>query len=70
MQMQSIPVLNQEEARWAYVLGKKPSLLTSKEKRLSKALLISGDLDTEGLISKLTSILQDYCGYYGWSKKR
>jgi hypothetical protein len=60
MEMQSIPVLNQEEARWAYVLGKKPSLMTEKEKRIAKTLLVSGDLDTDGLIKELSHILKEY----------
>lgn len=60
MEMQSIPVLNQEEARWAYVLGKRPTMITEKEKKIAKALLIPRDLDTDGLIKRLTSILKEY----------
>lgn len=60
MEMQSIPVYNQEEARWAYVLGKKVVLLSDREKKLSKALLLNKDLDTEGLIQALRSILKEY----------
>lgn len=60
MEMQSIPVLNQEEARWAYVLGTKPSLLTDKEKKIAKALLLPGSLDTDGLIKALSEILKVY----------
>lgn len=70
MEMQSIPVLNQEEARWAYVLGKKNILLTEKEKKLAKALRLSGNLDTDGLIAALSNILKDFFRYDTDGKNR
>lgn len=63
MEMQSIPVLNQEEARWAYVLGKKAYLLSDKERRLERSLLLDKSLDTDGLLLELKGILKEYFGF-------
>lgn len=63
MEMQSIPVLNQEEARWAYVLGKKAYLLSDKERRLERSLLLDKSLDTDGLLQALKGILKEYFGF-------
>ena len=50
MEYQSMPVYNQQEYRWATVAGRRPPLLSPREKRMCDALRFSGELDTDGVI--------------------
>ena len=58
MMLQSMKVFDQEQARWAGVLGKK-AVLSPAAVRLSKELIFSGDLDTDGVIRKMTRICEE-----------
>ena len=60
MEYQSMPVYNQQEYRWAGVCGRRVPLLSPREKRMAQALLFSGELDTDGVISAMQSFLQDF----------
>lgn len=58
MMLQSMKVFDQEEARWGKVLGKKP-VLSAGARKLADSLEFPGDLDTDGLIAKMTEIAGD-----------
>ena len=60
MEYQSMPVFNQQEYRWAVVCGRRPPLLTPREKRISEALRFSGALDTDGVIEAMKAFLQGF----------
>ena len=60
MEYQSMPVFNQQEYRWAVVCGRRPPLLTPREKRISEALRFSGSLDTDGVIAAMQAFLQSF----------
>lgn len=59
MEMQSMPVYTQQEARWADVLGRR-AVLTMREKRMAEALRFSGSLDTDGLLSVMEAFLHEF----------
>ena len=60
MAYQSVPVYNQQEYRWARVLGRRAPLLTPKEKRIAEALAFSGSLDAEGVIEAMGRFLEEF----------
>lgn len=60
MEYQSMPVYTQQEARWAGVLGKRPPLLSPREKRMAEALLFSGALDTDGVLEAMSGFLKTF----------
>ena len=60
MEYQSMPVFTQQEYRWATACGKRPPLLTPREKRIAKALRFSGALDTDGVIEAMRGFLMDF----------
>ena len=60
MEYQSMPVFNQQEYRWASVCGRRPPLLSPREKHMAEALLFSGALDTDGVIQAMQSFLQSF----------
>ena len=60
MEYQSMPVFTQQEYRWASVCGKRPPLLTPREKKIAEALRFSGDLDTDGVIAAMRDFLQGF----------
>ncbi len=60
MEYQSMPVFNQQEYRWASVCGRRPPLLSPREKRISEALRFSGRLDTDGVIAAMRDFLQSF----------
>ncbi|MBQ9685881.1 MAG: VWA domain-containing protein [Oscillospiraceae bacterium] len=60
MEYQSMPVYTQQEARWAACCGKRPPLLSPREKRMCEALCFSGALDTDGVLNAMTSFLQTF----------
>lgn len=59
MMLQSMKVFDQEQARWASVLGKKV-LLSPAAQRLSQALEFPENLDTDGVIDRMTQICMEY----------
>lgn len=63
MMLQSIPVYNQQQARWASVLGRKGDLLSSKEQSLEKALLFPGSLTADEVLFSMQQILLQYFHY-------
>ncbi len=60
MEYQSMPVLTQQEYRWAGVCGRRGPLLTPREKRIAEALRFSGALDTDGVLDAMRSFLQGF----------
>ena len=63
MMLQSMPVYDQEQARWAKVLGRRGDSLPSKERKLVGALEFSGDWDTEAVITAMKGILLSFFHY-------
>ena len=63
MEYQSMPVYNQQEYRWATVAGRRPPLLSAREKRLAEALRFSGELDTDGVLAAMAEVLRLYFHY-------
>ena len=63
MEFQSMPVYNQQEYRWATVSGRRPPLLSPREKRIAEALLFSGELDTDGVINAMRDFLNRFFRY-------
>ena len=60
MEYQSMPVYTQQEARWAPICGRRMPLLTPREKRMAEALRFSGDLDTDGVLARMESFLEEF----------
>ncbi len=60
MEYQSMPVYTQQEARWAGILGKRTPLLTPREKRISEALLFSGQWNTDEVLSHMEEFLRTF----------
>ncbi|MDD6154022.1 MAG: hypothetical protein PUB39_00400 [Eubacteriales bacterium] len=60
MMVMSVKVFNQEEYRWAKVLGKREPVLTPSEHALAKALEFPGDLDTDGVLRAMEAVLLDH----------
>ena len=63
MEFQSMPVYNQQEYRWATVSGRRPPLLSPREKRMAAALCFSGALDTDGVLEAMRSFLSTFFRY-------
>ncbi len=62
MEMQSMPVYTQHEARWAEVLGRR-ALLLPREKRMAEALRFPGTLDTDGVLAAMEAFLREFFRY-------
>lgn len=62
MEMQSMPVYTQQEARWAQTLGRH-AVLTPREKRMAEALRFSGALDTDGVLKAMEAFLREFFRY-------
>ena len=60
MEYQSMPVFTQQEYRWATACGRRPPLLTPREKRIAQALRFSGELDTDGVLQAMRAFLLDF----------
>ncbi len=60
MEYQSMPVSNQQEYRWAAVSGRRPPLLSPREKHIADALLFSGELDTDGVLDAMRDFLNRF----------
>ena len=63
MEYQSMPVYTQQEARWASCCGKRPPLLSPREKRMAEALRFSGALDTDGVLDAMRDFLLRFFRY-------
>ena len=63
MEYQSMPVYTQQEARWASCCGKRPPLLSPREKRMAEALRFSGTLDTDGVLDAMRDFLLRFFRY-------
>ena len=59
MMLQSILVYNQQQARWAKVLGRRQDLLTPRERAIAECLEFPGSLDTDGVLQRMAEILQE-----------
>ncbi len=59
MEMQSMLVYTQHEARWANLCGR-GALLTPREKRMAEALRFPGTLDTDGVLDAMTAFLREF----------
>lgn len=59
MEMQSMLVYTQQEARWAAIAGR-GAILTPREKRMAEALRFPGTLDTDGVLDAMTAFLRDF----------
>lgn len=68
MEMQSMLVYEQQNARWSEVTGKK-TLLIGKKRKIYEALRFPGDLDTDGLISTMEAFLSEFFRYVPGKKK-
>ncbi|MCR4656112.1 MAG: hypothetical protein K5770_07795 [Lachnospiraceae bacterium] len=62
MELQSMPVYTQQEARWSEVLNKR-LLLSSREKRMAEALRFPGELDTGGVLKAMEGFLWEFFHY-------
>lgn len=63
MEYQSMPVYTQQEARWASCCGRRPPLLSPREKRMAQALRFSGELDTDGVLDAMRDFLKTFFRY-------
>lgn len=63
MELMSMPVYTQLEARWASVSGRKLPVMTAKQKAMYEALALDGTVGTEELILKMQSFLDTFFGF-------
>ncbi len=63
MELMSMPVYTQLEARWASVSGRRLPVMTAKQKAMYEALVLDGTVDTEELILKMQSFLGTFFGF-------
>ena len=63
MEYQSVPVYNQQEMRWASVLGRRLPLLSAREKKIAEALRFSGEWDLDETLRKMAAFLKEYFRY-------
>ena len=63
MEVMSMDVYTQQQARWAEVTGRRLPGMSTKEKAMCEALKLGGELDTEEIISKLKAFLSEYCRF-------
>lgn len=64
-QMESMSMLTytQQQARWAFVTGRRLPMMSKKEKGMHEALMLSGEMDTDELIAALKDFLSTYRGF-------
>lgn len=60
MMLQSMLTLNQQEARWAFVTGRRAPVLTPKETRIRDRLLFPGTDDTDALLERMRDFLKEF----------
>ena len=63
MELMSMPVYTQLEARWASVSNRRLPVMTAKQKAMYEALALDGTVDTEELILKMQSFLGTFFGF-------
>ena len=63
MELMSMPVYTQLEARWASVSDRRLPVMTAKQKAMYEALALDGTVDTEELILKMQSFLGTFFGF-------
>ena len=63
MELMSMPVYTQLEARWAAVSGRRLPVMTAKQKAMYEALALDGTVGTEELILKMQSFLGTFFGF-------
>ncbi len=63
MEVMSMGVYTQQQARWAAVTDRRLPMMAEKERSMSEALKLSGSLDTDEIISSLRVFLTQYCGF-------
>ena len=63
MEVMSMSVYTQQQARWAFVTGRKLPMLSAKEQGMYEALQLSGEADTDELLTELKGFLRTYCGF-------
>ena len=59
VEMQSMAVYDQQAARWSEVLGRHV-LLAGKKRKMYEFLKFDGDLNTEGLISRMNEFFEEF----------
>ena len=63
MEVMSMSVYTQQQARWAFVTGRRLPNMSAKEQSMFEGLRLSGELKTEELTESLRSFLEKYCGF-------
>ena len=63
MEVMSMDVYTQQQARWALVTERRLPNMSAKEQAMSEALKLSGELDTDEIISRLKTFLEVYCRF-------
>ena len=63
MEVMSMDVYTQQQARWAFVTGRRLPVMSPKEQGMFEALKISGELQTDELIASLKIFLERYCRF-------
>ena len=66
MMAHSPRVYEQQQARWAQVLNRKPSFMTPGAKKLEQALLLPADCDTKELVNRLQDVLIQFFHFRGF----
>lgn len=60
MELMSMPVYTQQQARWSAVTGRKMPIMSPKEHKIYEALMFPSELDTDALIKRLSEFLKEY----------
>lgn len=68
MEMQSMLVYEQQNARWSEVTGRK-TLLIGKKRKIYEALRFPGNLDTDGLVLTMEAFLEEFFRYVPGKRK-
>ncbi len=63
MEVMRLSVYTQQQARWAYVTGRRLPAMSVKEQDMYEALQLSGKLQTDEIITGLKTFLEKYCGF-------
>ncbi len=63
MEVMSMGVYTQQQARWAFVTGRRLPNMSAGEKGMAEALKLSGELKTDEVITKLKGFLKNYCRF-------
>ncbi len=63
MEVMSMGVYTQQQARWAEVTGRRLPAMSAREQGMYEALNIGGACDTDEVIEKLKAFITQYCGF-------